>query len=109
MNGRRALVAAGTTTAAVLALGVVQLAPATAPAARADELVGYRSCDDLVDDYRSELLRAVTAYGFAGPGGLEAMGDVARDSASTVAGAPMMATSPVSMPTGQPVAFPTTL
>ena len=88
MNGRRALVAAGTTTAAVLALGVVQLAPATAPAARADELVGYRSCDDLLDHYRSELLRTVTAYGFSGPGGLATMGDVARDSASTAAGAP---------------------
>ena len=94
MNGRRALVAAATTTAAVLTLGAVQLAPATAPVARADALVGYRSCDDLLEHYRAELLRSLTAYGFSGPGDVAMAGGVARDSASSSAGgAPAAATA----------------
>jgi hypothetical protein len=86
MDGRRALVAAGMTTAAVLALGAVQLAPATVPVARADELVGYRSCDELLDHYRAQLLRSVTAYGFSGPGGIALLDGAARDSVTSTAG-----------------------
>ena len=64
MRVRPTLLAVAGTTAAVVALGAVQLAPGTAPVARADGLVGYTGCDELVDAYRAELARTVTAYGF---------------------------------------------
>ena len=89
MNGRRRPVRCGDDDSGrFIALGAVQLRPGHCAGGPGRRVVGYRSCDDLLDDYRSKLLRAVTAYGFTGPGGLAAMGGVARDSASTAAGAP---------------------
>ncbi len=77
---RRHALLAGTVAALVAGLGVVQLAPGTAPDARADGLVGYDDCAELLAHYRSELRRFATAYGFGRSGygvALEAAGPMA--------------------------------
>jgi uncharacterized secreted protein with C-terminal beta-propeller domain len=76
MARRQALIA-GTIAALVAGFGVVQLAPGTAPEARADGLVGYDDCDELLSYYRSELRRAATPYGLGGAEqGIDAAGGV---------------------------------
>ncbi|MGH8894254.1 MAG: beta-propeller domain-containing protein [Actinomycetes bacterium] len=77
MNRRQSLLA-GTVTAAVVAgLGAVQLLPGAAPTARADGLVGYDDCAELLAHYRGELRRSATAYGFGYGGGFGALSDTA--------------------------------
>ncbi len=92
MARRRTLIAAGTVTALVAALGVAQLSPGVAPVARAEGLTPYDGCDDLLASYRTALSKAATPYGAGGFGGhgffsegLAASGGVARDA---VAAAP---------------------
>ena len=57
MHRRTVLV--GVVAAAVAGLGAAQLPPGGAPAARADGLTGYASCDELLAHYRAELERTV--------------------------------------------------
>jgi len=83
MDRRRTLVAGALTAAAVLGLGGVQLLPSTAPAARADGLVAYRSCAEMLTHYRAELAATVTAWGVGG-GGWPPVA-AARESAATTA------------------------
>ena len=82
MDRRRALVPVALTAVAVLGLGGVQLLPSTAPAARADGLVAYGSCAELLAHYRAELAASVTAYGVGGGGWPVA---AARESAAATA------------------------
>ncbi|MBA2768128.1 MAG: beta-propeller domain-containing protein [Sporichthyaceae bacterium] len=74
MNRRSTLVA-GTLGAAVLGLGAAQLLPGAAPTARADGLVGYDSCDELLEHYRAELRAGVSAFGYGMGGGDIAIAD----------------------------------
>ena len=80
MDRRRTLVAGALTATAVLGLGGVQLLPSTAPAARADGLVAYGSCAEMLTHYRAELATTVTAWGVGGGGWPVAA--AARDSAA---------------------------
>ncbi len=68
MARRRTLVAAGTVTALVAALGIAQLAPGAAPVARAEGLTPYAGCDDLLTHYRQALRASASAWG-VGTGG----------------------------------------
>ena len=69
MPRRHTLVAGAAVAALVAGIGAAQLLPGAAPAARADGLVGYSDCDELLDHYRAEMKRAATAYGFGHEGG----------------------------------------
>ena len=82
MPGRIVVVAAAITTA-VAGVGAVQLLPGAAPEARAAGLVGYESCAALLEHYRDELGRSVTAYGPRGTASPEALS--ARQSADAAA------------------------
>src|SRR4051794_33396554 len=64
MARRRTLVAGGTVIALVAAIGLAQLAPGAAPTARAEGLVPYDSCNDLLTYYRTQVREAATPYGF---------------------------------------------
>ena len=95
MARRRTLVAAGTVTALIAALGVAQLAPGAAPVARAEGLTPYDGCADLLTSYRTALVAAATPYGVGGFGGhgfftegLAATGGAARSDAVAAAPAP---------------------
>ena len=79
MARRRTFVAVGTVTALVAGLGVAQLLPGAAPVARAEGLVPYTGCDQLLAHYRRELRESATAWGFGGGGWGIAFGGVAED------------------------------
>ncbi len=83
MARRRTLVAAGTVTALVAALGIAQLAPGAAPVARAEGLTPYAGCGDLLSHYRQALRAQATPWG-AGSGGFGgfALGGPAMDMAT---------------------------
>ena len=83
MAPRRLVVSGALTAVAVLGLGGVQLMPSTAPAARADGLVAYGSCADMLAHYRTELAATVTAWGVGGGGWPVAV--AARESAAAAA------------------------
>ena len=88
MAARRLAVSGALTAAAVLGLGGVQLLPSTAPGARADGLVAYGSCAEMLAHYRAELTASVTAWG-VGAGGwpdAAAVRESAASADSAVAG-----------------------
>ena len=68
MAPRRLVVSGALTAVAVLGLGGVQLLPSTAPSARADGLVAYGSCAEMLTHYRAELAATVTPWGVGGGG-----------------------------------------
>ena len=82
MTPRRLVVSGALTAAAVLGLGGVQLLPSTAPVARADGLVAYGSCAEMLAHYRAELAATVTAWG-VGPGAGGWPVAAARDAAAS--------------------------
>lgn len=95
MPRNRNLVAATTVVALVAGVGAAQLLPGAAPVARADGLIPFTSCEDLLDHYRDELRASATSVGFDGgwgvmedAGGTTAMsasgGEAARTSADSV-------------------------
>ena len=92
MARRRTVVALGTVTALVAALGIAQLAPGAAPVARAEGLTPYTGCAELLAHYRRELRAAATPWGVGAGGGygLLASGGVAMASGAGAAekGAP---------------------
>ena len=55
---------AGAVAALVLAAGAVSLLPGAAPRASAEALVPYDSCPALLEQYRQELARTATPWGF---------------------------------------------
>src|SRR4051812_45965735 len=87
MARRRTLVAGGTVIALVAAIGVAQLAPGAAPTARAEGLVPYDSCNDLLSYYRTQVREAATPYGF----GYYGFGFGIADGVATAGGAVRMA------------------
>ena len=91
MHRRTALV--GVVAAAVAGLGVAQLAPGVTPAARADGLAGYSSCDELLRSYRAELGRTVTAFGYGWGGGF-----AVADTATSASGAARSSAETASAP-----------
>ena len=71
MPRRRTLIALGTVSAVVAGLGAVQLLPGAAPVARAEGLVPYTGCDQLLSHYRRQVRDSATAWGFGwGYGGI---------------------------------------
>jgi uncharacterized secreted protein with C-terminal beta-propeller domain len=88
MPRRRTVIAIGTVTAVVAGLGVVQLLPGGAPVARAEGLVPYTGCDQLLAHYRREVRASATPWGF-GYGGRMIFGiaDDVRSAAGPMAGA----------------------
>ena len=102
MDRRRTLVSGALTAAVVLGLGGVQLLPSAAPTARADGLVAYGSCAEMLGHYRAELADSVTAWGIgwggAYGGGLPVA--MARDSAASADAAGVAGEAVGSGPTG---------
>ena len=89
MQVRTASAGVGVVAALVLAAGAVTLLPGAAPTASADALVPYDSCGALLEQYRGELEKAATPWGFGMHGGvLLEGGDTAT---SRVAAAPQAA------------------
>lgn len=92
------LALAGAVATVAVGLGGVQLLPGTAPHARAEGLIGYKSCADLLEHYRSELERSAATYSWGREGGLPSPMAAGRTStADSAAGA---AESVGSGPTG---------
>ncbi len=91
MARRRTVVALGTVTALVAALGIAQLAPGAAPVARAEGLTPYAGCDELLTHYRQALRASATPWGGTS-WGVGAGGGVAfATDGLAVAGAPAAA------------------
>jgi hypothetical protein len=87
MPRRRTLIALGTVAAVVAGLGAVQLLPGAAPVARAEGLVPYTGCDQLLAHYRRQVRDSATAWGFGwGYGGI-GIAD-SRGGVALAAGAP---------------------
>ena len=71
MPRRRTLIALGTVAAVVAGLGAVQLLPGGSPVARAEGLIPYTGCDELLAHYRRQVRDSATAWGFGwGYGGI---------------------------------------
>ncbi len=64
MPSRSLSAGAGVVAALVVAAGAVTLLPGAAPEAAAEALVPYGSCGALLDQYRTELVRTATPWGF---------------------------------------------
>jgi len=104
----RTAISLGVVGALVAGLGAVQLLPedldvplAAAPAAAATGLQPYDGCAQLLEDYRSELRRSATPYGWDVPGqGQRAVLDVALARTAGVAVAPAAAPAVGTGPTG---------
>ena len=70
MPSRPLAAGAGVVAALVLAAGAGTLLPGAAPEAAAEALVPYDSCDALLEQYRAELERSATPWGFGAGHGL---------------------------------------
>lgn len=64
MPSRPYAAGAGVVAALVVAAGALTLLPGAAPEAAAEGLVPYDSCGDLLEQYRTELERTATPWGF---------------------------------------------
>jgi uncharacterized secreted protein with C-terminal beta-propeller domain len=90
MPSRPLAAGAGVVAALVLTAGAITLLPGAAPEASAEALVPYDSCDALLEQYRAELEKTATPWGFGGGhgwrGGEFAFAESSR-SAATLTGA----------------------
>ena len=107
MPRRPFLAATAAVTALVLTAGALTLLPGAAPEASADVLEPYDSCDALLEQYRTELERSATPWGFGHGVGFARQSGVAfaaaagGDTASAPVDAGAAAAEPVgSGPTG---------
>ncbi|MBW3551301.1 MAG: glycosyltransferase [Proteobacteria bacterium] len=82
MPSRPVAAGAGVVAALVLAAGATTLLPGAAPEASAEALVPYDSCGALLEQYRAELEKTATPWGFGAGFGLHGGGFASAESRS---------------------------
>lgn len=100
MAHRRTLLAAATVLAVVGGTVAVQLVPGAAPVARAEGLVPYDGCDELLGHYRRELRATATPWGLGGGFGSGRLFAAEGDAAASVGGSAVRAAAPAAAGAG---------
>jgi hypothetical protein len=90
---RRSLLAAATVLAVLGGTAAVQLLPGAAPVARAEGLIPYDGCEELLGHYRRELRATATPWGLGGGFGVGR--GMALDTAASAGGTVLRAAAPL--------------